>query len=155
MMGSIIALGSNLGDRQRNIQSGINALKKLGSIKLSEPYLETPDESGLGPSYINTVVLLRTTGVSPKELLETLLRIEMSLGRDRSKRCNAPRTLDLDIIYIEGIKGSWSWSTPKDLIILGPMLTLELPHPRAYRRHFVTKPMQALGIDTSCLATLI
>lgn len=155
MMSSIIALGSNLGDRQKNIQSGINALKKLGSIELSKLYLETPDESGLGPSYINTVVLLRTTGISPKELLETMLRIEISLGRDRSMGCNAPRTLDLDIICIEGIKGGWSWSTPNDLMILGPILTLELPHPRAHRRYFVTKPMQALGIDASCLVTLV
>jgi 2-amino-4-hydroxy-6-hydroxymethyldihydropteridine diphosphokinase len=144
---SILALGSNLGNRQTNIKEGIKALLILGSTTVSTCWLETPDESGLGPDYLNTAVLLNTSIETPQLLLESLLRIELQLGRDRSKGHNAPRTLDLDLIAVEGVKGYWHWPTPSDLAILGSELTLELPHPRARQRSFVMEPIRALKVD--------
>ena len=144
---SIVALGSNLGNRQTNIREGIKALGILGQTTTSPCWLETPDESGIGPDYLNTVVLLNTSIALPKFLLESLLRIELQLGRDRSQGRNASRTLDLDLIAVEGIEGYWHWQTPSDLAVLGSELTLVLPHPRAHQRPFVMEPIRALKVN--------
>ena len=142
----LVALGSNLGDRRGHLEGGLAALAQLGSLTPSPLWVETPDESGLGPEYLNTVVLLDTPGEDPRVLLEALLRAELQLGRDRGKGSNAPRTLDLDLIAVEGLQGTWSWGTPPDLRVLGPELTLQLPHPRARQRAFVMGPLRALDV---------
>ena len=146
---AIIALGSNLGDRRANIESGLAALRELGRVTPSPMMVETPDESGRGPEYLNTVVLLETELDNPCRLLEALLRAELRLGRDRTTGRNAPRTLDLDLIEVFELQGFWSWPAPDDLGVLGSELTLELPHPRAEGRPFVQGPLQALGLGSA------
>jgi 2-amino-4-hydroxy-6-hydroxymethyldihydropteridine diphosphokinase len=141
---AIVALGSNLGDRRANLAAGIEALAALGSVRTSPLVMETPDESGRGPDYLNTVVGLRSRLEDPCALLEALLRIELRLGRDRGAGRNAPRTLDLDLIKVAGLEGRWEWPCPEDLRPLGTVLTLELPHPRAAVREFVQLPLLAL-----------
>ena len=143
-MKAIIALGSNLGDRRANLAAGFAALGSLGPVTPSPLVMETADESGLGPDYLNTVVLLETRLEDPAALLEDLLRTELRVGRDRSVGRNAPRVLDLDVIAVEGCQGAWRWDTPPDLRSLGPVLELELPHPRAKGRSFVLEPLEAL-----------
>jgi 2-amino-4-hydroxy-6-hydroxymethyldihydropteridine diphosphokinase len=143
---ALVALGSNLGDRRSCLERGLAALARLGAVTPSPLSTETPDESGLGPDYLNTVALLETPGDDPQALLEALLRAELRLGRDRSLGRNAPRTLDLDLVAVEGVEGTWRWPAPPDLAALGPELTLDLPHPRARRRPFVTEPARALGV---------
>jgi 2-amino-4-hydroxy-6-hydroxymethyldihydropteridine diphosphokinase len=144
---ALVALGSNLGDRRASLESGLRALAELGAVTPSPLWPETPDESGRGPDYLNTVALLDTPDGDPRPLLEALLRAELRLGRDRSGGRNAPRTLDLDLIAVEGLQGTWRWPAPSDLAVLGPELTLELPHPRARQRDFVMGPVRALGVD--------
>jgi 2-amino-4-hydroxy-6-hydroxymethyldihydropteridine diphosphokinase len=145
-MRALVALGSNLGDRRANLEAGLAALGGLGSVTVSPVWPETPDESGLGPDYLNTVALLETSGEDPRTLLEALLRAELRLGRDRGLGRNAPRTLDLDLVAVEGREGTWEWPSPPDLAALGAALTLRLPHPRARRRPFVMEPVRALGV---------
>jgi 2-amino-4-hydroxy-6-hydroxymethyldihydropteridine diphosphokinase len=145
-MRTLVALGSNLGDRRASLEDGLRALAALGAVAPSPLWMETADESGLGPDYLNTVALLEVPGSDPKALLEALLRAEMALGRDRTLGRNAPRTLDLDLIAVEGIQGIWRWPTPADLAPLGPELWLELPHPRALSRNFVMEPVRALEV---------
>ena len=99
-MRALVALGSNLGDRRANLEAGLAALGGLGSVTVSPLWSETPDESGLGPDYLNTVALLETSGEDPRALLEALLRAELCLGRDRGQGRNAPRTLDLDLVAV-------------------------------------------------------
>jgi len=142
---AIVALGSNLGDRRANLQAGLRALGELGSVTPSPLVMETRDESGLGPDYLNTVARLESGLESPCALLEALFRIELRLGRDRSAGRNAPRTLDLDLIEVQGLEGRWEWSSPEDLQSLGKDLALELPHPRAKGRCFVQEPLRRLG----------
>ena len=142
-----IALGSNLGDRSKNISAGISELTKLGQLTPSPLVIETDDESGIGPPYLNTVVKLVTHIKDPRILLEECLRIELACGRDRTLAPNSPRTLDLDLVAADGWRGNWEWDTPNDLIQLGPKLTLILPHPRARFRDFVIKPLDALLPD--------
>lgn len=143
-MRAIIALGSNLGDRWANLEAGMAALAALGTVTPSPLVMETADESGTGPAYLNTVVRLEAWQDDPCRLLEALLRAELRLGRDRSAGRNAPRPLDLDLIEVQGCAGCWVWESPGDLNGLGPELTLELPHPRAHLRAFVLEPWRAL-----------
>jgi len=149
-MNAVIALGSNLGDRRANLALGIEGLGKLGAVRVSSLIMETPDESGRGPDYLNTVALLITEIEDPRRLLEALLRIELRCGRDRGQGRNAPRTLDLDLIAVSGQTGNWTWETPEDLRMLGPELQLELPHPRAFSRPFVLEPWRALTDAGEC-----
>ena len=144
-MRALVALGSNLGDRRAHLEAGLGLLAELGAVTPSPLWPETPDESGNGPDYLNTVALLETS-LEPPALLEALLRAELRLGRDRTRGRNAPRTLDLDLILAEGAAGRWTWATPPDLAALGPELVLELPHPRAKGRSFVAGPAAALGV---------
>jgi 2-amino-4-hydroxy-6-hydroxymethyldihydropteridine diphosphokinase len=143
---ALVALGANLGDRRAGLEAGLVALARLGAVTPSPLWPETPDESGRGPDYLNTVALLETPVSDPRALLEAMLRAELELGRDRTQGRNAPRTLDLDLIAVEGVQGRWRWPAPADLAVLGPELTLELPHPRARLRPFVMAPAQALGV---------
>jgi len=143
-----IALGSNLGDRQENISKGIRMLSELGRVTVSPLTIETEDEAGIGPAYLNTVVELDAATADPRTLLEECLRIEIAAGRDRALPRNAPRELDLDLIMAGGWCGHWEWDSPKDLrdfLRLGPRLTLDLPHPMAARREFVLGPLKALS----------
>lgn len=147
---AVIALGSNLGDRRGNLEAGSKALGALGYVKPSPLVMETLDESGTGPAYLNTVVLLAALKEHPRQLLEEMLRIERRLGRDRTEGRNAPRTLDLDLIAVAGFQGLWYWTPPEDLAPLGEQLELELPHPRAFHRLFVLEPWRALGPSGVC-----
>lgn len=140
----IVALGSNLGNRKANLEAGLRVLERLGKVTPSPLVMETPDESGSGPAYLNTVARIECEWDNPCRILETLLRLELELGRDRSLGRNAPRTLDLDLIEVEGWQGQWCWPAPEDLKCLGDELCLELPHPRALRRAFVQLPLQRL-----------
>ncbi|MBI4913577.1 MAG: 2-amino-4-hydroxy-6-hydroxymethyldihydropteridine diphosphokinase [Acidobacteria bacterium] len=143
-MRAVVALGSNLGDRRANLTWGLEALVSLGKIRPSPLVMESPDESRQGPDFLNTVALLEGTAPDPRRLLESLLGIELERGRDRNLGRNAPRTLDLDLIAVEGWTGSWSWPAPAGLRALGPRLELVLPHPRAGARAFVLEPLRAL-----------
>jgi 2-amino-4-hydroxy-6-hydroxymethyldihydropteridine diphosphokinase len=144
-----IALGSNLGDRQKNISAGIKMLSALGKVTLSPLTVETEDELGMGPAYLNTVIELDTAMADPCALLEECLRIEIAAGRGRALPRNPARELDLDLIMVEGRRGHWEWDAPKDLRDLpqlGVRLTLDLPHPRAAQRDFVLGPLKALSL---------
>ncbi len=149
----LVALGSNLGDRLAHLQAGLEGLRELGEVITSPLVMETPDESGTGPAYLNTIAWIDTDLDNadldnPCRILEALLRLELRMGRSRRGAIrNAPRTLDLDLIDAEGLSGNWRWPTPQDLADLGPELTLELPHPRALARPFVMEPLKALKYE--------
>lgn len=149
-MKAVVALGSNLGDRRAHLEAGLAALHTLGQVVPSPLVMETPDESGRGPAYLNTVAILVTEEANPCRLLEALLRLELAAGRDRKAGKNAPRTLDLDLITTDGAPGHWIWETPQDLRVLGLELNLELPHPRAFNRPFVLEPWRALSDPGPC-----
>lgn len=147
-MRALIALGSNLGDRESSLAAGLAGLRELGKVTHSPLVMETPDESGLGPAYLNTAALLDCAGADPKRLLEALFRIELAQGRNRSAGRNAPRTLDLDLIAVEGFRGTWCWPRPEGLAVPWDTLELILPHPRARQREFVMAPIRALGLES-------
>ncbi len=129
-----IAMGSNLGDRHANIQGGLDAIEALESTAIIQcsSIIETlpigPGEQG---QYLNGVVLVQTD-LEPRVLLELLLEIEATFGRDRaSEQRWGARTLDLDVLIFG------------DRVIDEPGLTI--PHPRLHQRSFVLEPLCELA----------
>ena len=122
----VIALGANLGDPRKQISLAIDAIRECVKVeKVSSLYETAPFKvSDQQPNYINAV-LIGDTELQPKELITELLRIESTLGRQRSIP-NAARTIDIDIIDYEGF-----FMESDDLT---------LPHPRAHERRFVLEP---------------
>jgi 2-amino-4-hydroxy-6-hydroxymethyldihydropteridine diphosphokinase len=130
-----VALGSNLGDRDRQLAAALSALSATDGIEVVgvSPVYET-DPVGPPPQgpYLNAAVHLRTA-LSPGALLKRLLEIEAAQGRSRGSTRDAPRTLDLDLLF-------YGDRTQKDS-------ELELPHPRLADRPFVLEPLSDLAPD--------
>jgi dihydroneopterin aldolase/2-amino-4-hydroxy-6-hydroxymethyldihydropteridine diphosphokinase len=130
---TVIALGSNLGDRGRTLSLAVDALRSLPGFTVTSvsPIVETDPMGGPEqPPYLNAVVVGRTT-LDPEALLAELHRIEAAHGRTREVRWGA-RTLDLDLIQF-GEPGSGH-----EVVSADDALTL--PHPRAAERAFVLVP---------------
>jgi 2-amino-4-hydroxy-6-hydroxymethyldihydropteridine diphosphokinase len=129
---AVIALGANLGDRLATLTDSVRQIGRLGSIvAVSSLYDTEPVGYSDQPRYLNGVLLLET-GLEPDELLDALQRIEHDLGRVRSFR-NAPRTLDLDLLF----HGNRVMQTDR----------LTVPHPRLHERAFVLVPLSELAPD--------
>lgn len=129
---AFIALGANLGQPARQIESAFIALDQLENTRLiarSDLYISQPDGYPEQPDYVNAVARI-DTGLSPRRLLSGLLDIEHAHGRERTFR-NAPRTLDLDILLYGDLK----------LDECG----LHIPHPRMHERAFVLVPLAQLA----------
>jgi 2-amino-4-hydroxy-6-hydroxymethyldihydropteridine diphosphokinase len=128
-----IALGSNLGDRERHLRDAIDALTPFVHNLRVSTFHDTAPVGVLGPQpiYLNAAVVGDTT-LSAHGLLDTLLEIETSLGRVRPFP-NAPRTLDLDLILYDGE--------------IETSERLSLPHPRFRERRFVLAPLAEIAPD--------
>src|ERR1700736_310071 len=125
-----IALGSNLGDRLANLRAARKALLDLVGDKalLMSPIYETEPvgcETGAG-KFLNAVLEIDYDG-DPTELLEELIRVEESLGRDRVHARNVSRKIDIDLLYADGLNVQNE--------------RLQLPHPRMDARKFVLQPL--------------
>ena len=127
-----IGVGSNIGDRQKFIDSSIAELKNVRGVsvtRLSSIYETLPVSDMPQEKYLNGVIEIETS-VGPKALLKELKKIEEGLGRKRTVK-NAPRTIDLDILYYGDERVN-----EKDIVI---------PHPRIAEREFVLKGLRELG----------
>ena len=124
-MRAVIALGSNLGNRELKIDSAIAELAKIIEIThLSTNHETDPDGGPEQPKYLNAI-LIAETQLDPHELLISMLEIENKLGRKREIHWG-PRTIDLDLIVVG------------DEVVVSDVLVL--PHPRAHERKFVLEP---------------
>lgn len=126
-----IGIGSNLGDAEGHVLRALTELDQLPTTQVtgqSSLFRTAPIDSS-GDDYINAVARV-TTSLSAEELLQALLALEQTFGRERPY-FNAPRTLDLDVLLYG------------DEIIATP--TLSVPHPRMTARAFVLIPL--LQID--------
>lgn len=126
-----LSLGSNLGDRARNLASAIHLLEapdlrvqRVSSLYETEP-LEVRDQ----PWFLNLVVEAETD-LLPKQLLTRTQKVEIRLGRKRRERGGA-RTIDIDILfYGQAVVNS---------------AELAIPHPRLSQRRFVLEPLAELA----------
>jgi 2-amino-4-hydroxy-6-hydroxymethyldihydropteridine diphosphokinase len=137
----LVAVGANLPrpDGARPLETCLAAVGELAKlpgsrlISVSRWYETEPVPRSDQPNYINGVARLeRVPGAGPKSLLAAIQEIETRFGRRRAEQ-NAARTLDLDLIDMDGVV----LDTP-DLI---------LPHPRAHLRAFVLLPLLDVAPD--------
>jgi 2-amino-4-hydroxy-6-hydroxymethyldihydropteridine diphosphokinase len=138
MQTAYIALGANLpspaGSPRETLDAAIQRLSELGEMLAQSSYYST-DPVGYAdqPTFLNAAVVLQTA-LDPHALLDRLLELERSFGRDRSHGiANGPRTLDLDLI----LSGDVVLSTQN----------LQLPHPRMAQRAFVLTPLAEIAPD--------
>ena len=132
-----IALGSNLGDRMENLDAARNAIVDLANVKapvLSSPIYETEpvDCEQDATKFLNAVLEVEYDG-DPSELLEQLVRVEESLGRERDHAKNVSRKIDIDLLYAD------------DLSVENERL--QLPHSRMHLRKFVLRPLTDIRPD--------
>jgi len=126
-----IGIGSNLGNRRKNIEDAVLRLRESKGIKVSKTskvYETEPVEGAPQPRYLNGAVEIETD-LDPRQLLIAIQNIENSLGRERTIK-NGPRTIDLDIL------------TYGDRKIDEP--DLKVPHPKMHKREFVLRPLRDL-----------
>lgn len=126
-----IALGSNLGDKEKNLrralllltQQGVEAVR-VSSFLSTEPYGVTDQ-----PQFLNAVACVRTS-LAPLALLDVLLATELAMGRVRLRHWGE-RNIDLDLLLYE------------DVVLDTPRL--RLPHPDMQNRDFVLLPLAEIA----------
>ncbi|MFD2516377.1 2-amino-4-hydroxy-6-hydroxymethyldihydropteridine diphosphokinase [Salinimicrobium flavum] len=129
-----IALGSNEGNRLLNLQKAIEEIhRRVGEVRQISSVYETPAWGFEGNSFLNACVAVSSRLV-PEEILDHLLKIETSLGRERTEGSGYQnRTLDLDIILFEEETHDSE--------------SLQIPHPGLPDRKFVLIPLVEIAAD--------
>ncbi|PWK20956.1 2-amino-4-hydroxy-6-hydroxymethyldihydropteridine diphosphokinase [Xanthomarina spongicola] len=123
-----ISIGSNKGDRLKYLQDAINLIfNKIGKINIISKVYNTPAVGFEGADFLNCCVILESD-LEPNKVMQELLAIETSLGRQRDENLGyQSRTIDLDILFID-----------EEIIDTN---TLLVPHPELHKRKFVLKPL--------------
>ncbi|HUQ90051.1 MAG TPA: 2-amino-4-hydroxy-6-hydroxymethyldihydropteridine diphosphokinase [Bryobacteraceae bacterium] len=128
-----LSLGSNLGNREQNLQEAVNRIHAAGAtvLRASSTYETAPMYLTAQPMFLN-LVLEAETDVLPRMLLKRLQRIEKELGRRRTV-ANSPRPIDIDILFYSRFV-----ITAAELVV---------PHPGIAERRFVLEPLAELAPD--------
>jgi 2-amino-4-hydroxy-6-hydroxymethyldihydropteridine diphosphokinase len=128
-----IGLGSNLGDRSKNLSGAVERLSSVGTVTAVSSIYETKPwgVEGYQPRYLNQAAAVDTS-MDALDVVTELLSIEYSLGRAREEK-NASRTLDLDLL-LHG-----------DSVMNASGVTV--PHPRLHERAFVLIPLVEIAPD--------
>jgi 2-amino-4-hydroxy-6-hydroxymethyldihydropteridine diphosphokinase len=127
-----LSLGSNLGNRKRNLHCAVEQLARLGLVrKVSSVYETEPLEFVDQPWFLNCVVELETQ-LPPCELLTGIQAIEQELGRQREIP-KGPRSIDIDIVLFD------------EQIIRDA--DLQVPHSAMPQRRFVLEPLAEIAPD--------
>ncbi|ORY05968.1 Dihydropteroate synthase [Basidiobolus meristosporus CBS 931.73] len=131
---SILAVGTNLGDRVANIKAALKALHEHPECRVVDTsflYETPPMYLTEQPPFLNGACKIYTK-LNPTDLLALCKTIEKETGRVPTVR-NGPRVIDLDILFYDNLE----YSSP----------TLEIPHPRIQERAFVLKPLCDIASD--------
>jgi 2-amino-4-hydroxy-6-hydroxymethyldihydropteridine diphosphokinase len=126
-----LALGSNIGDREKNLREGIGLLAEssVHVLKLSSIY-ETEPVDYLEQAWFLNAVISAETDLSPTALLRVLRDIESHMGSKKAF-AKGPRLIDLDILLYNDA----TIDTPE----------LQIPHPRMLQRNFVLVPLAEIA----------
>lgn len=126
-----LGLGSNLGNREANIQEAIQLISHFVAVKkISSVYETAPWGKEDQPSFLNAVVETEIPKSSPEEFLKKLQEIEKKIGRQKREKWG-PREIDVDILF---------WGNKKI-----KSDTLTIPHPYWKERDFVLKPLREIA----------
>jgi 2-amino-4-hydroxy-6-hydroxymethyldihydropteridine diphosphokinase len=130
-----LSLGSNLGDRARNLRTALAELPAAGVRveRVSSLYETEPVDYREQPWFLNCAVM-GGTEVPAQELLRRLREIETRMG-SKKEFAKGPRLLDIDIL----LYGGDTIETPE----------LQVPHPRMRGRKFVLKPLAEIAPELS------
>ena len=131
MRKALIGIGSNIGDRKEHIDTAVEALNHIPSVKVSRmsPIYETEPWGYVNQAKFFNAVIEVETNLTANTLLGVCLGIEAGIGRIRDIK-NGPRVLDLDLLLFEGQECTSA--------------ELTLPHPRMFERDFVLIPLRDL-----------
>lgn len=124
-----VALGANLGDRLANLRDSCAGLQAAGVeiLGFSRVFETDAVADEAQPAYLNAALRVQTS-LSPETLLAVAMRVELSLGRQRSRATRwAPRTADIDLLLFDNV--------------VQDVNGLTLPHPRLLERAFVLIPL--------------
>ncbi len=126
-MSLIIATGSNIGDRSKNLQDARVLLSEtFDFIAESRIYSSPAVDYASQPDFLNQVLEFKIPSKSPETVMLELLNLEKKLGRQRIVD-KGPRTIDMDIIFWDELKMNND--------------TVQIPHPRWRERAFVVLPL--------------
>lgn len=127
-----LGLGSNMGDRELQLEEAIKLLNEVNGIEViqTSPIYETkPVGYTEQPDFLNMCIEI-STELESSELLKVCMTIEQQLHRVRVERWG-PRTIDIDILLYD------------QSVIQSP--DLEVPHPRMTERAFVMVPLNDIA----------
>ena len=147
-----LGLGTNIGDREANLQEAIERIKGLGLeiIRASSIYETEPVGYQDQPWFLNQVIEANMAlDWQILSLLTALQTIEREMGRRRTI-LNGPRVIDIDILlygeYVGFFTETWSAENAPEIAHTGATI-LELPHPRLHLRRFVLAPLCEIASD--------
>ena len=124
---SYLALGSNLGNKEENIQKAVKAISCISEIKSCSSIYETEPWGFTDKNFFFNMALCINTELEAFSLLNEIIKIELLLGREREKKQWVARIIDIDILFYD------------NQIINQPNLII--PHPQLINRQFVLKPL--------------
>jgi 2-amino-4-hydroxy-6-hydroxymethyldihydropteridine diphosphokinase len=129
-----ISLGSNLGDRRKNLAQAVSLLQKndIRILKASSVYEASPVGFTSQPWFLNQVIEIETN-MQPESFLIMAKKIEKSMGRKRTIQ-KGPRCIDIDILLVE----NRVIQTKK----------VQIPHPELEKRKFVLTPLREISPET-------
>ncbi|HEY40382.1 MAG TPA: 2-amino-4-hydroxy-6-hydroxymethyldihydropteridine diphosphokinase [Dehalococcoidia bacterium] len=126
-----LSLGSNMGDRQYNLNEALRLIAQRAKLfEVSSTYETEPVGNPDQPRFLNLVARIQTR-LAPLELLTLTKGIEAKMGRVKEDKPNAPRPIDIDILFYG------------DQVIKNRQLTV--PHPRLMERAFVLVPLAEIA----------
>lgn len=127
-----LLLGSNQGDRFEYLAAATRMLGQIGEIQARSSTYETEAWGKTDqPAFLNQAVCLHTS-LDPESLLQAVLKMERSLGRERQERYG-PRTIDIDILLYGAL--------------IHRSQTLTLPHPELHNRRFALTALTEIAPD--------
>jgi len=126
-----LLLGSNVGDRPKNLGDALAALPKSGvNVKRISSIYETEPVDYLDQPWFLNLAVEAETELAPSKLLQTLRGIEAQMG-SKKQIAKGPRLIDMDILLF----GNEVIDTPE----------LQVPHPRMHLRRFVLQPLAEIA----------
>jgi len=128
----ILGLGTNMGDREQNLQQALKLMTSDGDIgicQVSSIYETAPFGVTDQPDFLNMTVSVQTC-LTPQELLHKCLAVEKEMGRIRTRHWG-PRIIDIDLLFFHEVR------------LVSEELTL--PHPEILQRAFVVIPLRDIA----------
>lgn len=129
-----LSLGTNMGDRRKNLSSALELIgHEVGTVVSASDIIETEPWGFESSNMFLNMVAKVETHLQPIEVLHATQKIEHTLGRDKKSVDGAyqNRPIDIDILLYD------------DLVMNTPELTI--PHPLMYQREFVMKPLAQIA----------